>query len=145
MRQIATEKLTVRRAIPALIWILFMVVPCGAAQTCVEVGSRFQNEQLQLDELLISRDELNKKFQSDVAADFAAQSEGILDEIHRNAAIKIVYAKKRIARRIKEKESELAALREHLCVICESSKSITGDKLPVLCKHCPLLASCRFP
>ena len=112
------------------------IVP-AVAGSCPDLSAKIDRETAQLNELMVLREELNEKFQGEVANDFTAQSEGLLDEIHRSAAIKVVFARKKLTKNIEAKKLTLMGLKSEYCSRCsadfrnETSKKSYCDKCPV--------------
>src|SRR3989338_3765258 len=83
--------------------------PLEAVRNCQQAFDNVSTEQDSLSELKRLRDELEIRFQEYCKEDFSAQVEGIANELHRNKAIKVAFAKRRLTKLIDSRSRQLTS------------------------------------
>jgi len=114
----------------------------ASANHCTVLSNRIDDSENQLDELVKRREEMNREFKEHVSEDLTAQAEGVLDELHRNAAIKISFARRKLGRAIDEKTSTVGSMKKGYCSDCESAAKNIFAKVS-FCTKCPDRSSCQ--
>lgn len=112
----------------------------ASANPCVAQGKRLDAEILEYFEQTTAFEEIDRRFQESVKQDFNAQTEGLLDEIKRNEAVKIAFARKRLMRSMEVRREKLARARAEFCVNCRDVRESGG--LPY-CERCPNRPECN--
>jgi hypothetical protein len=123
-------------------FLLMLVAKAAfATSSCSELGHKVDGQSAALAEMLDLQRELEEKFQTKIAADVSAQTDGILDELSRNEAIKVAFAKKRLAKNIESKRVELAASQNEYCFQCRG-EILLPDLHAKYCSRCPQQKGC---
>lgn len=103
----------------ALIWVLVCsAVPESVQTNCSEIKSHLDKERETLRKLNVVKMDLDSQFSESVQRDMARQAEGLLDEIHRNKALKVSYARKKLSRRIESIKAMITKFRQSYCESC---------------------------
>ena len=104
--------------------------------TCEQANEKLYQEQNKLGELNQLREDLEKRFEEYSKEDFSAQVEGIKSELHRNKAIKVAFAKRRLTKLIDTRVREISSTTENYCKKCEANQGneATHDRY---CENCP--------
>lgn len=90
-----------------------------AEPECERLLSTVKEEQARVTELTRLNQELETKFEEHIRADFQRQSEGIIDQIHRNAALKIVFSKKQIQKKLAVQQNLADSAKNLYCSRCD--------------------------
>lgn len=77
-----------------------------------------------IEQLKSEESQLTKQFSDSVEKDFSSQVEGVVGELHRNKALKVAYAKKRLARSIASTQDTLEDLRKDFCTNCIPDENV---------------------
>ena len=101
---------------------------------CPGLKDRLEIEVKFLSELTQSYQELNEKFEQSVQDDFTAQTEGFIDGVRHNEAVKLSFARKKLSRNLDIKKEQLKELRGLYCVNCTEKGSIDRNER---CLRCP--------
>lgn len=97
-------------------------VSSQADGTCPALKGRLEKEIAGLTSLNNTYQELNARFEESVQDDFTAQAEGFLDEIRRNEAVKLAFARKRLNQNRELKKQQVQTLRAQYCPKCNDEK-----------------------
>ncbi|MBI3294216.1 MAG: hypothetical protein HYZ71_05735 [Deltaproteobacteria bacterium] len=125
------------------IFILSLVGPLLFAndhKVCEQVNEKLYREQIKVAELTGLKEDLEKRFQEYSKEDFTAQVEGIANEIHRNKAIKVAFAKRRLTKMIDSRMRDIASTTQDFCIECRANATNqnTRDRYCENCpEHCP--------
>lgn len=101
------------------------------SKTCEKSTATLTATQTALAELKQLKDELEKRFEAYCKDDFSAQVEGVANELHRNKAIKVAFAKRRLAKLIDSKSQEVSAATTNYCDKCVVAATTQ------FCEKCP--------
>lgn len=101
---------------------LFSVAAHAAQVDCNELFESARKDQTRLQELIGLNHELDTKFDEYVKADFTSQSEGLLDDLHRNAALKVAFARKRLNRAIEVQQLKVKTSGDSYCGSCKPDR-----------------------
>jgi len=93
-----------------------------------------------MEELQSLNAELESKFDEYIRADFNSQSEGLIDQIHRNAALKVTFAKKRLQKSLATQENKSKRAEDLYCTQCTTD--LIGKKT-IYCKICIERPACE--
>lgn len=93
-------------------------VPESAQTNCSMLKSHLDKERKTLRKLEKVKMDLNFLFSESVQRDMARQADGLLDEIHRNKALKVSYARKKLVRRIEFIKAMITKVRRSYCESC---------------------------
>lgn len=99
-----------------------------------------RKDQARLQELIGLNHELDTKFDEYVKADFASQSEGLLDDLHRNAALKVAFARKRLNRAIEVQQHKVKSSGDGYCETCKWDRK---SKKKEYCSVCDAEGECE--
>jgi len=97
-------------------------VSSQANGVCSALRPRLEKEVAALTGLNENYRELNAKFEESVHEDFTSQAEGFLDEIRRNEAVKLAFARKRLGQNLALKKQQVQQLRSQYCPHCTDDK-----------------------
>lgn len=115
--------------------------PAAAMDECRELRVKVDLTQRQLEDFTQQQAELNEKFKQYVEKDFDNQSEGVLDDLARSSAIKVVYARKRLKQAIEGKTMALLSTKNEYCTKCATN--VDPMEREVFCKRCPSMPMCQ--
>ena len=102
-----------------LIAFFFMAWAEADDEACLKASIELETALHQKLALAFKLKSLEEEFQEYIEADFQEQVKGIFDEIHRNAAIKVGYARKRIKKKLTENASGILVHNSTYCKTCE--------------------------
>jgi len=111
-------------------------------ETCTTVQGKLDDEISQLADLNNLNEDLNRKFKTQLEEDLNTQSEGLLDELHHDAAVKIAYARRKLAIAISAKQTEITGLKKDYCQSCRLAE-IAKPKQTEFCEICSGREECR--
>lgn len=120
---------------------LFEISFADAATVCSEITTRLRASTDRIDELLKLKKELNEKFEQYVTEDYKAQTENLFDELHRSAAIKVAFARKKLEKSLQTQKSSLEAVSQEYFTKCGGDPSAPSVKAAV-CSRCPDSSVC---
>ena len=124
-----------------LIFLLPISTSANSQLDCRDVASRLRSEDERLAHINRNKEELALKFDDYVKQDFDAQTEGIFDTIHRNAALKVIFAKKSLEKSLEQQKAVLRQTIEEFCTKCGFLANQTEER-PGYCERCPAVTSC---
>lgn len=113
-------------------------------KACLQASKKVSVEENTLAELKQLREDLETRFQEYCKEDFSAQIEGIANEIHRNKAIKVAFAKRRLSKLIENKSRDIASSIDVYCTHCRSY-SERDDLRNEYCQRCPVVCEAKKP